>query len=57
MKLLAVQKVTSTSYNYTDRYDATGFSSDDDDCDDDTPGPPTGSTPVLKGTRNWELCK
>lgn len=54
MKVLAVPKLTRPSYNYTDGFEATGFSSDDDFCDEEAPGPPIGSS---ASTRNWEICE
>lgn len=54
MNVLAVSRFTHSTYNYTSEYgyEATGFSSDDDFCDDEEPRPPSVSC-----TRNWEICK
>lgn len=48
MRVLLIPNQPPT-YNY-ENDEATGFSSDDDYCDDDAPGPPTS-------TRKWEICK
>lgn len=51
MSVLILPKVTpQTNYMQYQDDETTGFSSDDDFCDDYAPGPPTS-------TRKWELCK